>query len=205
LVNQLLTFSKASFGGPIVHIQPVHVADAAAEAILIEKTEAAVIETSVPDDIVVSADPELLIRALANLIRNAIRYGAEAGPIRIFAARDKEDAVTITISDSGPGVPEEELPKIFDAFYRVDPSRNRQTGGSGLGLAIVRTCIDSCNGAITAENRRPHGLAVHIHLPAAPPPGQTAQEDGKQATAPALAPAQSPPRRDEAGRPQSLP
>jgi two-component system sensor histidine kinase CpxA len=114
----------------------------------------------------VMADPELLVRALSNLLRNAIRYGAEAGPIEIHAER-REDSVLITIADSGPGVPEAELEKIFDAFYRVDASRNRQTGGSGLGLAIVRTCVESCNGSVAAENRAPHGLAVQVRLGAA--------------------------------------
>jgi len=166
LVNQLLTFSKASFGGPTIHIQPVPLLPAVEEAIQLEKTDSAVIDSIIPADIIVSADPELLIRALSNLLRNAIRYGAESGPIRILAAR-RPDHILITVTDSGPGVPEAELPKIFDAFYRVDASRNRQTGGSGLGLAIVKSCVDSCNGSIIAENRFPHGLAIHVTLPAA--------------------------------------
>jgi two-component system sensor histidine kinase CpxA len=174
LVNELLAFSKASFGGSTVQLQPVPVQAVIDEAISLEKTETARIESSVPPDLVVSADPDLLVRALSNLLRNAIRYGAAAGPIQVHAAR-REDTVTITISDSGPGVPDAELQKIFDAFYRVDASRNRQTGGSGLGLAIVRTCIDSCQGTVTAENRLPHGLAVKVHLPAAP---STAQRPG---------------------------
>jgi two-component system sensor histidine kinase CpxA len=177
LVNELLTFSKASFGGPTVHIQPVPLNAAVEEAIQHEKTENARIETTFTDDFFVSADPELLIRALSNLLRNAIRYGADAGPIQIHAA-SQEDTITITITDCGPGVPEPELQKIFDAFYRVDASRNRQTGGSGLGLAIVRTCIDSCNGSVTAENRIPRGLAVRIHLPAAAAPAPAPEADG---------------------------
>jgi len=147
-------------------------------AIQHEKTESARIESAVTGDLIVSADPELLIRALSNLLRNAIRYGAEAGPIQIHAARH-EDSITVTITDCGPGVPEAELQKIFDAFYRVDASRNRQTGGSGLGLAIVRTCIDSCNGSVTAENRLPHGLAVQIHLPAVAAPDPASRADLK--------------------------
>ncbi len=172
LVNELLTFSKASFGGPTVHMQPVPLSDAVEEAIQHEKAEGAKIETAVHAGLFVSADPELLIRALSNLLRNAIRYGADAGPIRIQAAR-QDETVTVTITDCGPGVPEAELEKIFDAFYRVDASRNRQTGGSGLGLAIVKTCIDSCNGSVIAENRFPHGLAIQVRLPAAEEPAAT--------------------------------
>ena len=62
---------------------------------------------------------------------------------------------------------------IFDAFYRVDASRNRQTGGSGLGLAIVRTCVESCKGTVIAENRQPHGLTVQVQLPVAEFPALT--------------------------------
>lgn len=169
LVNELLVFSKASFGGPIVHIEPVSVSAAIEEAMHHEKAEGATIEPSVPEDLFVMAGAELLVRALSNLLRNAIRYGADAGPIRIRAGRE-EDWITITITDCGPGVPEADLQRIFDAFYRVDASRNRQTGGSGLGLAIVRTCIASCNGSVTASNRLPHGLSVQVRLPAAASP-----------------------------------
>jgi len=169
LVNELLAFSKASFGGPTLQIQPVPVTAAVEHIVQQEKNDTAVIESAIPDDLYVSADPELLLRALSNILRNAIRYGAESGPIRIHAVR-RQDTVAITITDSGPGVPESELPKIFDAFYRVDASRNRQTGGSGLGLAIVRTCIDSCHGTVTAENHPPHGLTVQVTLPASSPP-----------------------------------
>ena len=163
LVNELLAFSKASFGGSSIEIQAVNVRSVIEEAIRLEKTEGARIESAAADDLYVLADPGLLTRALSNLLRNALRYGSQAGAVEIRAARQHE-GITISISDSGPGVPREELPKIFDAFYRVDASRNRQTGGSGLGLAIVRTCIDSCKGTVTAENRAPHGLVVKVHL-----------------------------------------
>jgi two-component system sensor histidine kinase CpxA len=180
LVNELLTFSKASFGGQTVHIQPVSLNAAVDEAIQREKTEGARIDAAVPGDLGVLADPELLVRALSNLLRNAIRYGADAGPVQIRAARREEESVSITITDCGPGVPEAELQKIFDAFYRVDASRNRQTGGSGLGLAIVRTCVESCNGSVTAENRLPHGLAVQVVLPAVAAPDHQSRDAGRE-------------------------
>jgi two-component system sensor histidine kinase CpxA len=165
LVNELLAFSKASFGGPTVAIEAVPLRAAVEEAVQKEQTEDARIEVRVPEELRIMADPDLLVRALSNLLRNAIRYGAAAGPIQILAER-KEDLVKISVMDCGPGVPDAELQIIFDAFYRVDASRNRQTGGSGLGLAIVRTCIESCHGTVVAENRVPHGLAVHVQLPA---------------------------------------
>ena len=168
LVGELLSFSKASFGAASIQLRPVRVREAADEAIRREKTDGAEIRVEIPDDLSVSADPDLLIRALANLLRNAIRHAAASGPIELRATRES-DEVTISIADQGPGVPDEELPKIFDAFYRVDSSRTRDTGGTGLGLAIVKTCIDSCSGTVTARNRDPHGLEMQIRLHAAKP------------------------------------
>jgi two-component system sensor histidine kinase CpxA len=75
--------------------------------------------------------------------------------------------VCLTITDSGPGVPEDRLEEIFAPFYRLDPSRSQETGGLGLGLAIVRNCVEACHGAVRCRNRQPSGLEVEIRLPAA--------------------------------------
>ena len=166
LVGELLSFSKASFGASAIQLREVKVADVAKEALRREKTEGAEIIVDVPDDLLVTAEPDLIIRALANLLRNAIRHAASSGPIELRAVRDGSEVV-ISVADRGPGVPADELPKIFDAFYRVDSSRTRDTGGTGLGLAIVKTCADSCSGTVTARNREPHGLEMQIRLLAA--------------------------------------
>jgi len=163
LVNELLVFSRASFGATAVNIQPVAVREAVEEAVQREMSEPDQIKTEIDDGLTVLADRELLVRAVANLLRNALRYSEGAGPITVAAAR--EDAfVAIRIADSGPGVPEEELPKLFDAFYRLDRSRTRETGGVGLGLTIVKTCVESCGGTVVAHNRHPCGLEVVIRL-----------------------------------------
>lgn len=166
LVGELLSFSKAAFGAAAVPLQPVDLAEIVAEVVRREKTDGAEIRVDLLLDVRVSANPDLLIRALANLLRNAIQHTA-AGPITIHAAREGE-AIVISVADSGPGVPESELPKIFEAFYRVDASRSRDTGGAGLGLAIVKTCIESCGGTVLARNREPHGLDVQMRLHASP-------------------------------------
>ena len=69
--------------------------------------------------------------------------------------------------DEGPGVPEESLERIFDPFYRVEESRSRESGGVGLGLAIVKTCVEACDGTVTAHNLTPKGLEVRVALRAA--------------------------------------
>lgn len=167
LVNELLSFSKASFGAAAVHLQSVPVLAAAQEALRRETRENVPIHLDVPADLLVAADPDLLIRALANLLRNATRHAANSpAPITLTAARDADGMVSIRVTDTGPGVPGEELPRIFDAFYRVDPSRTRESGGIGLGLTIVKTCVESCGGTVTARNRQPHGLEVQVRLPA---------------------------------------
>jgi two-component system sensor histidine kinase CpxA len=163
LVGELLSFSKAAFGASAVRLQPVSVAAVVAEAVRREETERSEIALDVPADLEVSADAELLTRAIANLLRNSLQHAPSAGPISIHAERRGEE-IAITVADCGPGVPDEELPRIFDAFYRVDASRTRDTGGTGLGLAIVKTCIESCLGAVTARNREPHGLEIQITL-----------------------------------------
>jgi two-component system sensor histidine kinase CpxA len=137
------------------------------EAMRHEGVEAADVELHVPADLSVSADRDLLIRALGNLLRNALRYARDAGPILISADARSRD-VTIRVADSGPGIPAGELDRIFDAFYRVDTSRTRETGGVGLGLTIVKTCIESCGGSVTARNRQPNGLEISIVLSAPP-------------------------------------
>jgi len=206
LVAELLSFSKASFGASTVKLQPVPIRAVLEEAIHREKPEASTnadggdasgeskkpapeirIEDSIPEDLYVSGDPDLLLRAFSNLIRNAIQHAGASGPIKIRAESPAEPrpaeavttiddrnsesaadgvggAVSIIVADQGPGVPQDELAKIFDAFYRLDTSRTRDTGGTGLGLAIVKTCIDSCCGTVSARNARPTGLEVHVTL-----------------------------------------
>jgi len=166
LVNELLIFSRASFGASAVRLGPVEVGHAVAAAVRREAIEAVPVVTDIAPGLTVLADEELLERALSNLLRNALRHGGTTGPITL-AARREGDAVVVSVADCGPGVPEEELPKLFDAFYRVVGSRTRETGGVGLGLTIVKTCVESCQGMVVARNRTPHGLEVAIRLPVA--------------------------------------
>jgi two-component system sensor histidine kinase CpxA len=167
LVNELLSFSKASLGAAAIQLKPVLVREAAEEAIQRESTAEGQIRSEVPADLSVLADRELLVRALANLLRNSIRYAGQAGPITLSARRESH-AVLITVSDCGPGVPEAELERIFDPFYRLDTSRDAATGGVGLGLAIVKTCVESCRGSVNCRNRQPSGLEVTLKIVAAP-------------------------------------
>jgi two-component system sensor histidine kinase CpxA len=167
LVNELLSFSKASLGGSTIKLQPVTVREVVDKAVSREAAEGAQIRVDVADDLCVLAEPELLVRSLSNLLRNAIGYAGQAGPITVSARRE-DNYVVITVADCGPGVPDAELAKVFDPFYRLDSSRDASTGGVGLGLAIVKTCIESCRGTVACRNRQPSGLGVDLKLPAMP-------------------------------------
>jgi two-component system phosphate regulon sensor histidine kinase PhoR len=105
----------------------------------------------------IRADPAKLHDALRNLVANAITYAPEQSTIRIEAATEGR-RVAIAISDEGPGIPEEDLSRVFERFYRVDKSRARDPGGTGLGLAIVKHLVELHGGTVRAENG-PHGGA----------------------------------------------
>ncbi|MGA3172096.1 MAG: HAMP domain-containing sensor histidine kinase [Chthoniobacteraceae bacterium] len=163
LVNELLSFSKASLAAGRIKLQSVPLREIVARAVARENLSGAAIRCAVADDLSVSAEPDLLCRAISNLLRNAVKYAGDSGPVEIDAER-KAGGVILTVADSGPGVPDDALARLFDPFYRVDVSRARETGGTGLGLAIVKTCVESCGGRVACHNRRPRGLSVAITL-----------------------------------------
>lgn len=160
LVNELLSFSRAGLRNKETALNPVVLAELARAVAAREGGGRVQIE--IAEDLTVAAEPGLLTRALANLVRNALRYGGD-GPV-VMGATTLDDQVALTIADSGPGVPEANVQQIFDPFYRIESSRSRDTGGIGLGLAIVKTCVETCGGTVNARNRRPAGLEVEIRL-----------------------------------------
>lgn len=162
LVNELLSFTRAGLQQE-VRLQAVPLAGIVKRVVAREGREGVTMDVQVDETLVVQAEPELLARALGNLLRNAVRYAGAAGPIRL-AATVSHGKVLISVEDSGPGVPEDALERIFDPFYRVEASRSRESGGVGLGLAIVRTCVEACGGSVRALNRKPNGLRVEIAL-----------------------------------------
>ncbi len=120
----------------------------------------------IPANLILYADPDRLIQVLRNLLNNAVHYTPENGSISLVARAAADNMVQIRLNDSGPGVSEDELLKIFNRFYRSDSSRIRDGEGSGLGLAIARSIVERHNGRIWAENLPAGGLSVVIELPA---------------------------------------
>ncbi|MEQ1869802.1 MAG: ATP-binding protein [Vicinamibacterales bacterium] len=111
----------------------------------------------------VQADPAKLHDVLRNLVVNASTYAPESTRIAIVASR-QNDVVTIDVMDEGPGIPEEDLPRVFERFYRVDKSRARDPGGTGLGLAIVKHLVGLHGGSVSVANREPTGARFTITL-----------------------------------------
>jgi signal transduction histidine kinase len=103
-----------------------------------------------------------------NVIRNAIRYAPRHTAVDVALGR-RNGKVVVDVRDRGPGVPDDALPRLFDAFYRVESDRARSSGGVGLGLSIARRAIELTKGSIRARNAEP-GLEVEIELPVAIPP-----------------------------------
>jgi two-component system sensor histidine kinase BaeS len=116
----------------------------------------------------VEVDETRLAQVLANLISNALRFTPSGGQIVLSAALDG-DQVALTVRDSGRGIPPEDLPFVFDRFYRADKSRSEDNGESGLGLAIVKALVEAHGGKIEVQSAAGQGTAFTLRLPAASP------------------------------------
>jgi len=168
LADDLLTLQRiegATGELPIRRVDPVEVAQRAASAIehLAEVRGVRVTVTgSAP---AVLGDPDRLQQVVANLLDNALRVMNDGGTIAVELAHEG-DWATISVLDQGPGIAEEDLARIFDRFYRAEPSRERAKGGAGLGLAIVRAIVERHAGRIEAANRPGGGTRFTVYLPA---------------------------------------
>ena len=127
--------------------------------------------TAGPDTRGLVVDAAKVHDIVRNLVENAINYTQPGGDVAIVAAAEGAMLV-ITVSDNGPGIPPEDVSRVFERFYRVDKSRGRP-GGTGLGLAIVKHLADLHGGAVTVENRALGGAAFTVRLPLTPRPALT--------------------------------
>lgn len=169
LVMQLLSLSKLELGAEQTYYEDIDVHELCAEAaqktrVLCESRGLTVQYTDTC--VTVRTDGNLLEQVLMNYLSNAIRYTVDGGRIVISAART-EDGTRLTVFNEGDGLPEEELPKIWEKFYRTDRARTREAGGTGIGLSLVRAIADTLHGACGAENV-PGGISFWFTLPDAP-------------------------------------
>ena len=121
------------------------------------------LKNSLAGDGLVLGDRDNVSQICMNLIENAVKYNHENGEIDVYIYPEGE-SVVLRIEDTGPGVPEEDMPRLFERFYRVDRARSRATGGTGLGLAIVRRSLDLCGADIMCENRDSGGMRFVVRF-----------------------------------------
>jgi two-component system phosphate regulon sensor histidine kinase PhoR len=172
LVRDLLRLARLDAGQETLEQVPCPVATLfhGVEADLADAIEGReqVVEHRIESDAgTVTGDPAKLHDALRNLLENASNY-APAGSRIVMGATRRNGRIHITVADEGPGVPEADLPRIFERFYRADKARSRgerDPGGTGLGLAIVKHLIELHGGRVSAANRQPTGAVVTVELP----------------------------------------
>ena len=168
LVNKLFLFSRMDLGRNEDHPEPLNLRAELEDfhrALAPEYAHRGMALTfTAPENAAgqVMADADTLHRICSNIVENSCKYGASALAVTL---REMPSYLSVTFADNGPGVPQEALPHIFDAFYRADPARNEKTAGSGLGLAIVSRAVRNMGGRIIAKNAQPQGLTLEIQLP----------------------------------------
>jgi two-component system OmpR family sensor kinase len=112
-----------------------------------------------------TADPDRLTQILRNIVRNAVSHTEQGDRITVTARAAAGGSLKISVSDTGPGIPADQLEAIFERFHRVERGRTRDRGGSGLGLAIARAIVEAHGGTITAQSDRGHGATFTVVLP----------------------------------------
>jgi two-component system phosphate regulon sensor histidine kinase PhoR len=117
------------------------------------------------DNLYVNGSRLRLEQALLNLMANAIKFNRPGGEVRVRAGYNAAGQIAITIADTGVGIPSQDLPRIFERFYRVDKARSRQVGGTGLGLSIVKHVVERMNGTISVESQLGRGSTFTLVLP----------------------------------------
>ena len=165
LVEEVLAFSKAETLPERETAEDINLHELIVAVIAREAPDSNV-QRQVSTDLRVHSLHDALDRAIGNILRNAARYAADSGPIQIYANQQDGNTI-IRISDQGPGVSPEALPRLFEPFYRPEAARRRSTGGSGLGLAITKRCVEACRGTVSARLCEPSGLEIMISIPVA--------------------------------------
>lgn len=167
MVGRLFAFAKTDLSSCPAHIGPLPLERVMRELTDEWDSQGMEIRTDIPPELRVLADRELLGRITANLLGNSLKYGGrELVHMRVSAAA-RGGMAEIVFSDDGPGVPEEQLPRLFDAFYRGDTARTMPSEGSGLGLAVVKKSVEEMGGQVRAENGPEGGLRIVFTLPIA--------------------------------------
>ena len=171
IVEDLLTLARMDEGGMILERSRVPVFPLAEEVAGRFNHAAAAkrihLTTETDDgELSVLGDRDRLVQLLSNLVDNAIKYTPDGGSVWVRLT-DGDGMVRLVVDDSGPGIPPESLPKIFDRFYRIDKARSRSAGGAGLGLSICRWIAEGHGGTIGVQSEPERGTQFTLTLPRA--------------------------------------
>jgi two-component system phosphate regulon sensor histidine kinase PhoR len=131
-----------------------------------EKKKISISQSKIPSSLAVEADRNYLEQVLINLLDNAIKYTHEGGGVMILAIEKDQREIQFSIEDNGIGIPKEDIPRIFERFYRVDKGRSQELGGTGLGLSIVKHLVQAHGGRIWVESQLEKGSTFYFTLPA---------------------------------------
>jgi two-component system sensor histidine kinase SenX3 len=168
LVHDLITLARVQNDEPLPKLRPVSLDEVAVEAVDRCRMKASSrnidLATGGQPGLKVRGDEELLTTALRNLVDNAVAYSPENTRV-VIATRSDNEHVEISVTDQGIGIPEADLERIFERFYRVDPARSRQTGGTGLGLAIVKHVATKHDGEVSVWSKEGSGSTFTLRLP----------------------------------------
>jgi signal transduction histidine kinase len=169
LVEQLLDLSRLESGAVPLELDDVPAMQLLTEVTTEWREQAATRDVRLesfllPADLRLRVDPARMRQVLGNLVANAIRHSPDGGRI-VLTARANGGRPRLEVVDEGPGIPADELERVFERFYRSDRARSGDEGGAGLGLAIARWIVELHEGTITATAAKPHGCRVIVELP----------------------------------------
>jgi two-component system, OmpR family, sensor histidine kinase CpxA len=173
MIGRLLTIARLDSTNTSVEMSPLDLTELVAQIVhdagFESQERKVIVNLKTEDECLVRGNADLLHSAIENVIRNAIRYTEEGTSIDVLLQCGEASGmprVKVAVRDSGPGIPESDLKKIFEPFYRTAHARDRESGGAGLGLAIADRVIRFHSGTISAGNLEPKGLEIKIDLPA---------------------------------------
>ncbi|MCP9770097.1 two-component sensor histidine kinase [Lacihabitans sp. LS3-19] len=169
LVRDLVVLSQVETGDLKMHFDSFNIVEVIKE--IFEQLEnkankrntELVLKPKEKEECFVFGDKQRLSQVLTNLVENAIKYGKDNGKV-VLELKIENRNVEISVEDNGPGIPQDQLPRIFERFYRVDKSRSRETGGTGLGLAIVKHILNAHDSVISVTSKIDKGTRFTFHL-----------------------------------------
>lgn len=173
LIEDLLTLSRLEHQSPPPPSAPCTLQDVSHRVLKalgpIAKKDAITLEAEFPQSpLVIAMNADELTQVLFNLLHNAIKFNTSHGRVILRGSAQGEDAV-IEVEDTGVGIPAEDLPRVFERFYRVDKARTREHGGTGLGLSIVKHLIENRGGTVAVSSPKDKGTTFTVHLPVSKP------------------------------------